>query len=205
MEKGEKFPPVVVFFDGSDYWLADGFHRCLACQKAGFLDVLATVNTGTRRDAVKFACQSNHDHGLKRSNADKRKCVEIALAEYPDLSDRALADWCGVGHPFIAKIRGEQVVSDSTSPDQPAHKPNIAEEYAKEVAARTRTGKDGKQYPAPAKPAAFPVESTPPSKEAVEAGEQAGKDSEKLWLLKSTWKKTNKKDRSTFITWATTN
>jgi len=24
---GAKFPPLDVFFDGTDYWLADGFHR----------------------------------------------------------------------------------------------------------------------------------------------------------------------------------
>ena len=27
MADGAAFPPGVAFFDGSDYWLADGFHR----------------------------------------------------------------------------------------------------------------------------------------------------------------------------------
>ena len=30
MKAGEKFPPIDVFFDGEDYWLADGFHRISA-------------------------------------------------------------------------------------------------------------------------------------------------------------------------------
>ena len=45
-----------------------------------------------------------------------------------------------MSHPFVMKAR-PQVVTVTTSPDQPATKPNIAEEYAKEVAAKTRTGK----------------------------------------------------------------
>jgi len=30
MKAGEKFPAIDVFFDGEDYWLADGFHRVRA-------------------------------------------------------------------------------------------------------------------------------------------------------------------------------
>ena len=30
MKKGAVFPPVTVFYDGEEYWLADGFHRMSA-------------------------------------------------------------------------------------------------------------------------------------------------------------------------------
>ena len=30
----DKFPPIIVFDDGADYWLADGFHRYYAAQDA---------------------------------------------------------------------------------------------------------------------------------------------------------------------------
>lgn len=33
MRAGDKFPPIVVFFDGSRYWLADGFHRVAAARR----------------------------------------------------------------------------------------------------------------------------------------------------------------------------
>ena len=34
-EEGNVFPPVVVYYDGADYWLSDGFHRYGAAKKAG--------------------------------------------------------------------------------------------------------------------------------------------------------------------------
>lgn len=35
MRAGAVFPPVVVYFDGEAYWLADGFHRVKAARGAG--------------------------------------------------------------------------------------------------------------------------------------------------------------------------
>jgi hypothetical protein len=32
---GRNSPPVVVFYDGTSYWLADGFHRVKAAEQAG--------------------------------------------------------------------------------------------------------------------------------------------------------------------------
>ncbi|HVS52901.1 MAG TPA: hypothetical protein VHD62_11160 [Opitutaceae bacterium] len=39
------------------------------------------------------------------------------------------------------------------------------------------------------------------SPEAKRAGEEAAKDSEGLWRLKSLWRKTSKKDRAAFLEW----
>jgi len=35
-------------------------------------------------------------NGLRRTNADKLQCIEIALWESPQLSDRVIADMCAV-------------------------------------------------------------------------------------------------------------
>jgi hypothetical protein len=139
MTNGAKFPAVVLFFDGSTYWLADGFHRCHASKQAGFLDILAEVRVGTRREAIKHAVQANQTGSVRRTNADKRKCVEIALGEFGDLSDRALAEMCGVSNKTVAAAR-EQVGNFPTSDIfDPIPQP-----------AQTRKGRDGKEYPAPA-------------------------------------------------------
>jgi hypothetical protein len=63
---GAMFPPVVVFFDGAEYWLADGFHRILAAKQLGLAEIAADVREGGR---------ANVSHGLKRFNRDKRNAV----------------------------------------------------------------------------------------------------------------------------------
>src|SRR5262245_22659396 len=107
LAEGAKFPPLVVYFDGTDYWLADGFHRWLARQKAGLTEVEVEVRQGTRRDAVLHACGANESHGLRRSNEDKRKAVRTLLEdeEWSRWSDREIARACATTHPFVAKMR----------------------------------------------------------------------------------------------------
>ena len=34
MVEGAEFPPLIVFFDGATYWLADGFHRYYGAQRS---------------------------------------------------------------------------------------------------------------------------------------------------------------------------
>ena len=131
MAGGTAFPPVTVFFDGTDYWCADGFHRVLAALRAGVKHLAAEVKRGGRAEAAWAACGANLTHGIRRTNADKRKAVTLALRMHPEMSDSALAAHCGVRHPYVAEVR-RQVVTVTTCPPPP-----------------TRTGRDGKQYPAP--------------------------------------------------------
>lgn len=106
---GAEFPPVVVFHDGTEYWLADGFHRVRSAVMAGLAGIEAEVRQGTRRDAVLFSVGANADHGLRRSNADKRRAVELLLrdGEWAAWSDREIARRCNVTHPFVAALREE--------------------------------------------------------------------------------------------------
>ena len=67
MAAGTKFPPVVVFDDGKDRWLADGFHCVLAAEQARLRSILAEVRPGTREDAQWFALGANQQHGLRRT------------------------------------------------------------------------------------------------------------------------------------------
>jgi hypothetical protein len=53
--------------------------------------------------------------------------------------------------------------------------------------------------------AKFPLPKYEISDESKEKAEQAAKDSETLWLLKSTWKKANKKEKADFTKWLKSN
>ena len=105
---GASFPPVVVFFDGANYWLADGFHRYFGARDAGESAIDAEIITGTKRDAVLYSLKANATHGLRRTNADKRKAVETLLkdAEWATWSDRKIAEVCGVSHELARQVRG---------------------------------------------------------------------------------------------------
>lgn len=103
--EGDKFPPIVVFHDGVAYYLADGFHRYLAAKRNEFKDILAEVHQGTVKDALRYALGANRANGLRRTNADKRRCVWLALENFTNQSDRAIAEMCGVHHTFVANVR----------------------------------------------------------------------------------------------------
>jgi hypothetical protein len=105
MESGAVFPPITVYYDGAKYWLADGFHRFLAAQRLNLSEISAEVSAGTRGDALKFALGANATNGLYRSHADKRNAVEIALEEWPQLSNSVLSELCKVSDELVRRCR----------------------------------------------------------------------------------------------------
>lgn len=107
---GAKFPPIVVFFDGSEYWLADGFHRYHAHLGLGLAEIESEVKQGTLEDARWYSFGVNKSHGLRRTNEDKRRAIEAALHfthqhHSPPKSDEELARHCGATPPTVAKYR----------------------------------------------------------------------------------------------------
>lgn len=121
------FPPIVVFYDGQDHWLGDGFHRLEAVKRLlkGNLvhEIPADIRAGTRRDAILHAAGANANHGLRRTQADKRRSVEALLRddEWQQWSDREIARRCNVSADLVGTVRKElapavTVDSDSEMP-----------------------------------------------------------------------------------------
>ena len=107
VREGSAFPPVIVFHDGTDHWLADGFHRTEAHVVAGLAEIRADIRAGTRRDAVLFACGANATHGLRRTTDDKRRAVILLLSddEWRGWSDREIAKRAHVSNTFVGNLR----------------------------------------------------------------------------------------------------
>ena len=79
MNDGATFPPVVLFHDGSAYYLADGFHRTLAAQRNGLAEIKSEVRAGTKQDALWFALGANRENGQRMTRGDVRHAVLLAL------------------------------------------------------------------------------------------------------------------------------
>lgn len=109
MAEGAEFPPLIVFHDGAEYWLADGFHRFFAAKGANLDQFPCDVRQGARRDAILFSVGANAAHGLRRSNDDKRKAVLTLLQdeEWSKWSDREIARQCAVSPDTVGRVKRE--------------------------------------------------------------------------------------------------
>ena len=101
------FPPVRVWFDGSSYWLADGFHRVAAASAAGLTQISAQVLHGSLSDAIWDSCTTNSTHGFRRSSADIAAILKRAL-EHPNactMSNVELARYLGLPETTVRRWR----------------------------------------------------------------------------------------------------
>jgi hypothetical protein len=128
-EAGENVPPVDLFAErvpektseeASEsheqrirYFIGDGWHRFHALRELGRAVIPAIVHPGGRREALKCALGANSGYGLRRTNRDKRKAVEVAIREFPRLSNRAVAELCKVSHEMVNALRIQ--LADSAS------------------------------------------------------------------------------------------
>lgn len=129
MKDGDQFPPVELVFDGTNYYLYDGFHRVAAAENIGRTEIAAHVVQGTLQDAQWQSCRANATHGLRRNSEDKQRAIVAAL-KHPfavNKSDHQIARHVGVDHKTVGKYR-EQLEATGEIPQSDV-----------------RTGQDGRQ------------------------------------------------------------
>ncbi len=103
MGAGAEFPPVRVFYDGTDYWLADGFHRVKSARAAGHETIECEVHQGRLEDAQWYSFSANRTNGLRRTTSDKQRAVRSALThpKAAGLSNRQIAAHVGVDESTV--------------------------------------------------------------------------------------------------------
>lgn len=114
MGRGDKFPPVKARYDGTHYWVTDGFHRIMGAELIGQVAIDTEVRPGTRRDAILDAVGANAEHGYRRTNADKRQAVLTLLEddEWSKKSDRELARIAHVDPGMVGRLRPPPSVAE---------------------------------------------------------------------------------------------
>lgn len=107
MKDGVDYDAVTIFFDGKEYWLADGFHRYHATRKLGKSSIKCKITNGLLRDAILYSKVANNLHGLPPTLQDKINNAKemIGDSEWGGWSNREIGRICDVSHVTIAKLR----------------------------------------------------------------------------------------------------
>lgn len=101
----------VVFADGRVNWLADGFHRWHAHDRAGEERMECDLRSGGFEDAIEYAMrEANGRHGLKLDpGAIKRKVSwHLAHQQYRHYTDGQIARWCHCSDRIVSRYREER-------------------------------------------------------------------------------------------------
>jgi hypothetical protein len=146
------FPPVTVYFDGRDYWLADGFHRVEAWRRIGRTDIPAEIKQGDRRSAILHSVAANSAHGLRRTNDDKRRAVLTLLedAEWSAWSNMEIARRCAVSESLVRGLRNGHFVQNEVTLERTYTTKHGTEAVMSTARIGAAAGYEQKADPAPA-------------------------------------------------------
>jgi hypothetical protein len=128
LEGKDKFPPIDLWFDGKSYWPSDGFHRFHAHKRAGFTDIEAEVNQGTKRDAFLACLKANGKHGKPRTPDERRYVVQMALEdiELGEKTDVEIAAICDVSSMTVGRVRKALGLEKSARVDKNGRKVDVS-------------------------------------------------------------------------------
>jgi hypothetical protein len=118
LQEGDVFPPITVFHDGSDHWLADGFHRYMANKQNGTTEIECDLKTGTLEDAKLWSYGANSKRGLSMSREDKRKVILLMLQhpEWSKWTNTEIAKHIGVSGMTIGRVKAGLVYDAEKEP-----------------------------------------------------------------------------------------
>jgi hypothetical protein len=149
MKSGAAFPPLVVFHDGRDYWLGDGFHRWGAAVELNLESIECEVRQGTMADAQWYSYSANKTNGMRRTGDDKARATKASLRHSPTFPNIEIARHVGVSPSTVTKYREELEAAGEIAKDAHLSKLERCDTQPKETisgeSARVVTRK-GKTY-----------------------------------------------------------
>ena len=138
LEGGAELDPGTVIDDGQKLYLACGHHRYQAHKKAGKTEMRCEVRPGEVWDAIELRIKDNQQHkGAMLTRADKRAAVSAVLKHRPELTDRAIAELCGVTNKTVGSVR-ESLESTEEIPQLDVR---VGQDGRSRNTARARNGK----------------------------------------------------------------
>jgi len=146
MREGTVFPPVTVFFDGAEYWLADGFHRYHGHKANATASIDAEVHQGSLDDAKEYSYGANKDRGLSMSAEDNKEIVRKMLLDprYKDWTQARIANHVGVTAMFVSRVKASMEIKDEPKTKKFVTKDGVEREM--------KTGNIGKRETPTTKP-----------------------------------------------------
>lgn len=146
MREGKVFPPVTVFFDGAEYWLADGFHRYHATKSNATTTIEADVHQGSVEDAREYSYGANKDRGLSMSSDDYKEIIRKMLLDlrYKDWTQSRIAKHVGVTEMFVSRVKASMEIKDEPKTKKFVTKDGVEKEM--------KTGNIGKRETPTTKP-----------------------------------------------------
>ena len=156
MRDGVTFPPVTVYFDGAEYWLADGFHRYHATKANATATIEAEVVTGSVDDAEEYSFTANGGRGNDLTREDKKAIIRrmfLKKERYGDWSQERIAKHVHVSPMFVSRVKAAMEIKD-----EPKVKKFIKDGVEKQMNV-SNIGKKAKEKPTkPTKPEVEPYD-----------------------------------------------
>lgn len=146
MREGTVFPPVTVFFDGAEYWLADGFHRYHGHKSNATTTIEADVHQGSVEDAREYSYGANKDRGYSMSAEDNKEIVRKMLLDprYKDWTQSRIAKHVGVTEMFVSRVKASMEIKEEPKTKKFVTKDGVEREM--------KTGNIGKRETPTTKP-----------------------------------------------------
>jgi hypothetical protein len=118
LTEGRKPPAINVVFDGTKYWVSDGFHRFEAHKLEGKTEINCNVAPGSRRDAILASAGANTDNAVHRSPGDRRRAIKMVLTDTEGVtwSDHRIASHVDVSDKTVGTVRRELEASGEIKP-----------------------------------------------------------------------------------------